>query len=464
MSNYVKEYQDRLRSNLLNTYSNAREIVKSESLEAFEKGRGPSAYIGEVRIMGGVKWVKTHDGWVYQQKGGHKHYDSKTKKVSDATDEQIEHHRVSMLAAGESPLTAAPKKEIVKPTEPITTVSKPVTIDTKDLSLPEVQKLAIHEIAEKFGKKAAYEAQAKLKAELIEKYGFTIKDKWDAYETRLKRLMKKGTPKAVMAYGTGGIGKTFTFEKVAKECGMRNYDDVMEEAEAKAIQREALSVDDLDEPISLTKPPYDYVVLSGKSGSQVVQRAMYEHRDKIIVFDDCDSMWENKDIVNVFKAALDTSGEGRVQWAAPIKETEKGKGDFVPSRFKFAGRMIFITNLSKAELSGQGGYADARPITESRASSIDLTMNMDETLERLTDIKDGVVPRDYQGRKMDVTDEDKQAALDTLKDIKDYAQTSQMNTRTLSKVMQEAAEQREENGRYDKKKLMAFMFQELGII
>jgi len=63
-----------------------------------------------------------------------------------------------------------------------------------------------------------------------------------------------------------------------------------------------------------------------------------------------------------------------------------------------------------------------------------------------------------------VTDEDKQAALDTLKDIKDYAQTSQMNTRTLSKVMQEAAEQREETGRYDKKKLIGFMFQELGII
>lgn len=460
MSNYVKEYQDRLRSNLLDTYSNAREIVKSESLEAFEKGRGSSAYIGEVRIMGGVKWVKTHDGWVYQQKGGHKHYDSKTKKVSDATDEQIEHHRVSMLAAGESPLTAAPKKEIIKPAEPITTVSKPVTIDTKDLSSSEVQKLAIHEIAEKFGKKAAYDAQSKLKEELLAKYGFTTDDKWDAYETRLKRLMKKGTPKAVMAYGTGGIGKTFTFEKVAKELGMRNYDDVIEAAEQEAEDNK----DEDGNSMPVTVPQYDYVVLTGKTGSQVIQRTMYEHRDKIIVFDDCDSMWENKDIVNVLKGALDSSGEGRVQWAAPLKETEKDKGDFVPSRFKFAGRMVFITNLSKKELSGEGGYADARPITESRASSIDLSMNMDETLQRLSSIKDGVVPRDYQGKKMNVTDEDKQVALDTLKDIKDYAQTSQMNTRTLSKVMQEAAEQREENGRYDKKKLIGFMFQELGII
>jgi hypothetical protein len=433
---YVKEYKDKLKRNLLDTYSNANEIIKSKDLEKskseniIEKGRGTATPIGTRVLRSNGKYeVKGSDGWYWEHKG------PKTGKTDEVK----------------------------------TTTKEEKPLDTKDLSSPEVQKMAIYEIAEKFGKKAAYEAQSKLKAELIEKYGFTTKDKWDAYETRLKRLIKKGTPKAVMAYGTGGIGKTFTFEKVAKECGMRNYDDVMEEAEAKELQGKMASggEDDFEEdyePTPLTIPPYDYVVLTGKTGSQVIQRAMYEHRDKIIVFDDCDSMWENKDLVNVLKGALDSSGEGRVQWAAPIKETEKGKGNFVPSRFKFEGRMVFITNLTKAELSGQGGYADARPITESRASSIDLTMNMDETLERLTDIKDGVVPRDYKGRKMLITNEDKQAALDTLKDIKDYAQTSQMNTRTLSKVMQEASEQREETGRYDKKKLIGFMFQELGII
>lgn len=395
---------------------------KSETEDIIEKGRGQAVAIGTRVLRGNGKYeVKGPNGWYWEHKGDHniKGVDVKT------------HTKVA-----ETP------------------------VDTKDLSSPEVQKLAIHEIAEKFGKKAAYDAQSKLKEELLAKYGFTTDDKWDAYETRLKRLMKKGTPKAVMAYGTGGIGKTFTFEKVAKELGMRNYDDVMEAAEQEAEDNK--DEDGNSGPVVV--PQYDYITLTGKTGSQVIQRSMFEHRDKIIVFDDCDSMWENKDIVNVLKGALDSSGEGRVQWAAPLKETEKDKGDFVPSRFKFTGRMIFITNLSKKELSGEGGYADARPITESRASSIDLSMNMDETLQRLTSIKDGVVPRDYQGKKMNVTDEDKQAALDTLKDIKDYAQTSQMNTRTLSKVMQEAAEQREETGTYNKKKLIGFMFQELGII
>lgn len=308
------------------------------------------------------------------------------------------------------------------------------------LSKPEIQTMAISEIEEKQGSAAAFKMQEGLREALMLKYGVTVNDKWNSYESRLNRLIRDGFPKAVMAYGTGGVGKTYTFDKLAEHNQLIEYDPELDMAKGGE--------------------EYDYIRLGGKVGSREMQRAMYEHSNKLIVFDDCDSMWDDPGLINVLKNALDSSGDGKVQWAQRLPETSKGAGDGVPSRFRFEGRMLFITNLSKKQLTAAG----AAPIAESRASSIDLTMNMDQTLERLEDILPYIRIRDYKGVTIASTEEDKRAALDTLKEVKGLARVDQFNTRTLGKLIGEAREYRLAGKDYDYNKLAIFALQEFGLI
>lgn len=59
MSNYVEEYRNNLRNNLLGLYSNAKELIKSDVLETFEKGgigSGKKKYAeGSVQLNGSHK-------------------------------------------------------------------------------------------------------------------------------------------------------------------------------------------------------------------------------------------------------------------------------------------------------------------------------------------------------------------------------------------------------------------------
>lgn len=309
-----------------------------------------------------------------------------------------------------------------------------------DLGSQKDQVMAISEIQEKMGEKDAFKAQQALRDDLVKKYGVTVGDKWTSYEKRLERLIVDGFPKAVMAYGTGGIGKTYTWEKEADKHKLIEFDPELD--------------------MEKGGEEYDFVKIGGKIGSREMQRAMYEHRNKILVFDDCDSMWNDEGLINVLKNVLDTSGNGKCQWAQKLPETQKGLGDEVPSSFKFQGRMVFITNLSKKELSERG----ASPITESRASSIDLTMSAEQTLERLQGILQYVSIKDYKNEKLDITEEDKKAALQALREIAPFARVEQLNTRTLGKIIGEARGQRKSGSDYDHRKLVVSALEEFGLV
>ena len=332
------------------------------------------------------------------------------------------------------------QKDLDNPNKELAPITQPEDTPYPDLDNPVVQKMAISQIESQLGSKAAFSAQEDMRQQLAKEFGVTVNDKWNAYESRLNRLIKDGFPKAVMAYGTGGVGKTFTFEKLAETNKLIEYDPELD------MERNG------DE--------YDFIKIGGKIGSREMQRALYEHSDKLIVFDDCDSMWNDEGLINVLKNVLDTSGGGKCQWAQRLPETSKGLGDEVPSRFKFEGRMLFITNLSKKQLNERG----ASPIAESRASSIDLTMDMDQTIDRLTDILPYVKIKDYKGVTMSLTDEDKSAGMEALRSVKQYARVDQLNTRTLGKILGEAREQRETKGEYNQRDLTVFALQEFGLV
>jgi hypothetical protein len=99
----------------LQELNSLRNSIIEKSEIPFEKARGKAAYVGEIREYDGVKWVKTHDGWIYYKKGAYRHYDSKTKETTIAKTHHVEHYGKHIDVDKEkTPLKDVVKEEIKK--------------------------------------------------------------------------------------------------------------------------------------------------------------------------------------------------------------------------------------------------------------------------------------------------------------------------------------------------------------
>lgn len=198
---------------------------------------------------------------------------------------------------------------------------------------------------------------------------------------RCVRLVATSTPTSLIITGDGGLGKSFTVFEQLQKAGMEK--DV------------------------------DYVVVKGYSTPKSVYRALYDNRDRIVVFDDCDSVLNNQTSVNLLKASLDSSDIRTVSWL-----TENGGGeseDSLPTRFDFQGKVIFISNWKENKIP--------QPL-RSRALCVDVSMTADEKLERMSKIAENLKP--------DLAIEIKLEVIEFLRGFKDYI--SDLNMRTFLKV------------------------------
>lgn len=154
---------------------------------------------------------------------------------------------------------------------------------------------------------------------------------FDDVESSVKLLCNGGGFNAVLITGAGGLGKSYHVEKAFKEAGLVYNKDWFKE--------------------------------SGKTSAKAVFLAMLDHYDKIIVFDDCDDALINKNVANLFKAALDTKEHRFVTWSTSdtldttglpneiIKNlTRNDKKHRMPSTFEFSGAIVFITNLPPSKV------------------------------------------------------------------------------------------------------------------
>lgn len=117
--------------------------------------------------------------------------------------------------------------------------------------------------------------------------------------------------------GRGGIGKTHTVMNTMKE-----FDLVKDE---------------------------EYVVIKGASTALSMYKALYTNNGKIVIFDDCDSIFKDADGVNILKAALDSYEEREISWLSkstydPATQSPTESRP-VPNRFIFDGQIIFISNM-----------------------------------------------------------------------------------------------------------------------
>ena len=154
-----------------------------------------------------------------------------------------------------------------------------------------------------------------------------------------------------------------------------------------------------------------YVVVKGYATPKALYGTLWEHRDKTIIFDDCDSVLKDAVSLNLLKGALDSYDKRTISWL------QKGFiDDNLPNSFEFQGNIIFISNMSSDKLD---------QAVKSRSMTIDLSMTLNDKIERMNYILPSVMP----SYPMDM----KQTALDFMAQHADIAK--EFNMRTLQKII-----------------------------
>ena len=204
---------------------------------------------------------------------------------------------------------------------------------------------------------------------------FTINQKFNFLDSLTTMVVNNTTP-SILVVGSGGLGKTHSVTATIQ-------DNNLEEK--------------------------DYLFIKGYSTARGLYNTLYDNNGKLIIFDDCDSVLEDKVAVNILKSALDSYETRIISWSARMN-----KNDVYPQSFNFTGRIIFISNKDKAKIDGA---------ILSRSLTVDLSMTPDEKIQRMEYILPNILP-DYE----------LEVKKDALKFLSDNKESDNLNLRTLIMV------------------------------
>lgn len=170
---------------------------------------------------------------------------------------------------------------------------------------------------------------------------------------------------ALLVTGPGGIGKSYSVERVLSKFG---------------------------------SPKKDFVVMKGKCTASAMYDFLFKNHNKICVFDDCDSVLCDKEGIAVLKGALDSGKNREISWntrgadmvdtfdcnsrkevLAKLEKWSKRHGGRkgIPTHFQFEGSVIFISNMTCQEIKAK----DCALLT--RCSVVDISVTNEEVIERL---------------------------------------------------------------------------------
>lgn len=243
-------------------------------------------------------------------------------------------------------------------------------------------------------------------------------------------LVIKGKRLLCFAYGSGGVGKTYTVEQSLKNWVINEAGETRQLKEGEEPTEEERRFRRYDPEIKPSQDEYDYVFLKGSSSPAALYKAMYEHNGKLVIIDDCDDIFSDKEAVNLLKNGTDDKGNREVGWLRDSRlKTSDGQRE-IPGSFNFKGRIIAITNLPRSIVNGD----TLQPIVNSRAMPLDLTMNKAQTIEKLDTINYKMPYYDAAGNDVEVSNETRDAALGLLKKYKDKINIKQFNSRTLGSL------------------------------
>lgn len=247
---------------------------------------------------------------------------------------------------------------------------------------------------EEIGTPKAVAATKTIDPELV----FNINERFQILEDFVDMVATGTIPSAIIT-GQGGLGKSHTVFAALKRAGKINLDD----AEIGARFDEGLS-------------SKAYVVVKGFSTAKGLYRTLFENRNRLVVFDDCDSVLKDAVAANLLKAALDSYDKRVITWNA---ETSFGGDDELPKSFIFTGGVIFISNMPM--------YKIPQAII-SRSMPADVSMTRKEIIERMSVI---VKSDDFL---VGYEQEHKEEALNFIAANSERAEVKEINLRTLINV------------------------------
>jgi len=178
----------------------------------------------------------------------------------------------------------------------------------------------------------------------------------------MTKAVKKGDVRAMIVSGPPGVGKSHGVEEV-----LERY-KVLEDLGA----------------------PKKFDVIKGAMSPIGLYCKLYKNADagNVVVFDDCDSIFNDELSLNILKAALDSKKKRKIHWNT---DSFKLRNEGVPDSFEFKASAIFITNLKFDKVKGK--LREHLQALESRCHYMDLTIDTDrDKMLRITQvIRDGML-------------------------------------------------------------------------
>lgn len=259
----------------------------------------------------------------------------------------------------------------------------------------------------KRGKEEAVEAVVEPDPQVTK---FNINERFGFMNELINMVINK-TTNSIIICGPGGLGKTHSVLSALKQLG-KTQTSWVDPVDADELINEDDSQDDIEQKIlgSMQKTG-DFTVVKGYSTPKALYRVLYENRNKIVVFDDCDSVLKDPVGANLLKAALDSYDERWVSW-----RTEGPASDDLPEVFKFNGSVVFISNLPQWKMD---------QAIRTRAFVVDLEMTIEQRIERMRAVLEDILPQ-YDMKE-------KKEALDFVEEFKHIAK--EVNFRTLMNVI-----------------------------
>jgi hypothetical protein len=184
----------------------------------------------------------------------------------------------------------------------------------------------------------------------VQESRFTINERF-GFVSDMVAMLASGAQASVVVTGPGGLGKSYTVTKALADCGMTDV-SLLEDFAVGTVLKTAKT----------------FRVIKGYSTPKGLYRTLYENKDGVIVFDDCDSVLKDPVSLNLLKGALDSYSRRIISWRADIRDED------LPTSFEFKGRVVFISNLSSSNI-------DQAIITRSMA--VDLSMTNKQKVERM---------------------------------------------------------------------------------
>jgi len=175
----------------------------------------------------------------------------------------------------------------------------------------------------------------------------------------LTRMVGKGLQPSLVITGMAGMGKTHIVKQTLEDLGLTESNE--------------------------------FVHFKGRATAAGLYITLYENSDKIVILDDCDSVFKDDDAVNILKGALDSYDTRKISYITS-RELKDSYQNPVPRQFEFTGRVIFISNIPQSKID------DA---IKSRSFVQDISMNTEQVFQRMEQLLKTIEPKIKAQHKME---------------------------------------------------------------